>query len=296
MSDQRFWSHLSEIGGLQNVWWYTALALPAALVAGFALVMVTLAARQVERTPTLFFLLLLGCVPLIMILPSSYAAWRPQAAVGLVGLEWPASVSLFPNQSAETLGVYLSFLAQLGLTGAIVGLVMAMIATTATAATANVPVLSPAARQITQVVRDKTQRLRRSGTAGAASSRLSATNSPYGYVEVLTGLHTGNQFALRPGDTLGRKECDILLTDSVASRHHATFEVDEHLQTTITDQQSANGLYVYRVDESGAERRYDLADGQPFALRSDDIVTLGDPDHPEDGPLSVKLRFTRAHF
>lgn len=162
----------------------------------------------------------------------------------------------------------------------------------------NVPVISTTAKQITQVVRDKTQRFRRNKDDSASLSRLDQASCPYGRLEVLTGIHAGNQFAIRPGNTLGRKECDIVITDSATSRLHARFDVDDHLQTTITDQQSANGLFVYRIDMSGVEQKYDIGamEGRSFALYSSDVITLGDPDHEDDGQFAVKIRFDREHF
>lgn len=298
MDEQVFWQQLSNLGGLQQVWWYTALATPALLVGGVALLVMVFASRHIEQKLTVFLLCLLACIPLLLIVPSFWAGFRPRAALAFAGVPWPGATNQLPRQVAQTLSVYLGVLAQLGITGAVTGLLIALGGLTITASSTNVPVLSTAARQVTQVVRDKTQRFRRSPTADGARTAGSSLSSPYGRFEVLTGAHTGTQIALRPGNTIGRKECDIVLSDSIVSRQHARIEVDEHRQTTLADLQSANGLFVYRTDETGVEQKHDLSalNGLPFALRSGDQIAFGDPDHPEDGANAVKLRFDHEYF
>lgn len=294
MDEQLFWQQLNNLGGFQHAWWYNAFATPAMLTSLFALIMVTLAVRQIEHKVTMFLLFLLASVPIVLIVPSFYTTLRPQEALQIIGMEWPSAANKVPRQALQTLSLYLDFLAQLGVTGAVLGVLIGLGALTTTASTSNVPVISTAARQITQVVRDRTQRLRRS-LGPTSSTQLDTKNCPYGLLEVLDGAHKGKQAAVRPGHTLGRQECDILITDAVASRKHARLGVDDHNQTTIADQQSANGLFVYRTDEVGMRQKHDLTTGTPFVLRSGDIVTLGDPDG-DDGQYVVRLRFERDYM
>jgi hypothetical protein len=298
MDERAFWQSLSTLGGLQQSWWYNALALPSLMVAVFAILMMVIALRNAQRKIIIFLLLLFACAPLVLILPSVYAALWPRDALGMIGMAWPSAANQFPRQSAQTLGSYLGLLAQLGVAGAVIATLTSLGSLSVAAATVNVPVISTAARHITQVVRDKTQRFRRGQQTGAVGAQLSRSNCPYGMLEVLNGKHAGNQIAIRPGNTLGRKEADIVITDPITSRLHARFDVDNHRQTTIADNQSANGLFVCRMDERGVEQKHDIGalGGAPFALRSGDIIALGDPEHPEDGQHAVKLRFDHDFF
>lgn len=87
MSEQLFWAHLSDLGGLQNVWWYTGLTTPALLVAVFALFTTTLAIRQNEGKLSMFFLPLLACIPLLFIVPSFYVTTQPRGVLSFIGME-----------------------------------------------------------------------------------------------------------------------------------------------------------------------------------------------------------------
>ena len=298
MSEYQFWQYLTTLGGLQNGWWYSALVTPAILLAISVVALTAVAARQTERKLLLFVLMVVACAPIVLISPSFYAAQQPAGALELVGLSWPDAPNQFSRQSAQTLGLYLNFLAQLGIIGSVFATMLGLGSLSMVASTTNVPVISTAARQVTQVVRDKTQRFRRNMSDTGTRAALAVTNCPYGRLEVLNGIHTGNQIAVRPGNTLGRKECDIIITDSVTSRLHARFDVDEHRRTTVADQQSANGLFVIRLDELSVEQIHDVGalNGLPFALRSGDVLVLGDTAHPEDGQYAVKLRFDHDHF
>ncbi|MEM8535618.1 MAG: FHA domain-containing protein [Chloroflexota bacterium] len=295
MEEYLFWQHLRDLGGLHNSWWYTAAALPALIIGSVTLLMMLVSVRRLERKVMVFLLLLLACLPLVLIGPSAYVAFQPREAVGLVGMSWPLDQSQFPRPTAQALSQYLSVLTSMGIVGAVIGVLCTMGSLTMTASVVNVPVVSTAARQITQVMKDTTRRLRRQ-TTPAPTAQMDSASCPYGRLEVLNGAHMGNQFAIRPGDTLGRKECDMVITDSVTSRQHARFDTNDQGQTTVADQQSANGLFVHRVDATGTTQKHDLGamGGQSFPLRSGDVVTLGDPDHPEDGEHAVKLRFEQT--
>ncbi len=298
MSEQALWHQLNTLGGLQHGWWYNAVVTPALFVSIGALLLMVWAGRQVERKMSLFLLCCVACVPPLLIVPSFYVALEPRYAMAYAGLPWPSAPNQLPRQATQSLTIYLGTLAQLGITGAIVGLMFGLGSLSVSASASNVPGLSGAARQITQVVRDKTQRFRRNanGTDQAAVSSLLST--PYGRLTVLTAPHTGTQFAVRPRNTIGRKECDIVLSNVIVSKQHAQLDVDEHGQTTIADQGSANGLFVYRLTVAGVDERHDLGvlNGQPFTLQSGDTIALGDPDHPDDGEHAVKLRFDRDRF
>ncbi len=298
MSEQAFWQQLNSLGGLQHGWWYNGLVTPALIVSLVLLLLVVFAARHIERKFSLFLLHLAACLPLLLIVPSFYVALQPRKALAYTGLPWPHAANDFPRQATESLSMYLGILAQLGITGAVLALMFGLGSLTATASSTNVPILSTATRQITQVVRDKTQRFRRSGNTGHPQPLGSTLSSPYGRLTVLSGPHAGTQFAVRPRNMIGRKECDIVLSDAVVSKTHALLDVDEHRQTTIADQASANGLFVYRGAEGGAGEKHDLGalNGQPFALQSGDTIALGDPDHAEDGAYAVKLRFDHDDF
>ncbi len=298
MSEHAFWQQLNSLGGLQHGWWYNGIVTPALIVSLVALLLVVVAARYIERKFSLLLLHLGACLPLLLIVPSFYVALQPRQALAYTGLPWPHAANDFPRQATQSLSIYLGILAQMGITGTAIALMFGLGGLTATAASTNVPIFSTAARQITQVVRDKTQRFRRSGNPRDPQPVGSTLSSPYGRLTVLTGPHAGTQFAVRPRNTIGRKECDIVLSDSVVSKTHAQLDVDEHRQTTIADQASANGVFVYRGAEAGADKKHDIGalNGQPFALHSGDTIALGDPDHADDGAYAVKLRFDHDDF
>ena len=292
METQHFWQQLVMLGGLHSDWWYSGLAIPALLLALGSLAITLIAIRANEGLTRIFIPVQIACLPLLLIMPSAYAAARPDLLLGMLGQPWPQSAGL-PRESALALAQQLNLLSQLGLIGALSALLIACGGMIAIGATSDLPPISGPARQITQIVRDKTQRFRRD--QALPSALLNGASCPYGWLEVLNGNHAGNQFAIRPGNTLGRRECDIVLSDAVASRLHARFELDEQ-QTLLADQQSANGLYVYRLDSAGAQHKLELAllPKQRLALQSGDVIALGDPDHAEDGQFAVRLRFHEA--
>ncbi len=121
---------------------------------------------------------------------------------------------------------------------------------------------------------------------------------PYGRIEVLTGTHCASQFAVWPDATIGSKAAHILLVDPVVSPLHVRFDVDEHRQTTIVDQESNQGLFVYRIDKTGVGHKYKVASvkEKAFVLQAGDVLTLGDPDNVQDALYPVTVLFDHPYF
>jgi len=64
------------------------------------------------------------------------------------------------------------------------------------------------------------------------------------YLEVLEGTEAGAKFEIRKlSTTIGRKDCDIILSDPAVSARHCTIEVSKE-DITIYDNNSTNGTFV----------------------------------------------------
>jgi len=129
------------------------------------------------------------------------------------------------------------------------------------------------------------------------SHHLQLDACPYGRLEVLTGKHCAQQWAVRPDWTLGAAGCAAQLADAVVHGVRLFFDRDLHFQTVVTNMGSTP-VQVYRpaTQELNIEYRVYALTPTPFALRSNDLLVIGDLQHAGDERYVVQIRFKHAWF
>ena len=131
----------------------------------------------------------------------------------------------------------------------------------------------------------------------APPHHLKLAACPYGRLEVLTGKHCAQHWAVQPDLTLGAAGCAAQLSDAVMDGVCLVFDRDAHGQTVVVNA-GATPVHVYRPTAHGMEITYRVyaLTAKPFALRSDDLLVVGDLQHAGNERYGVQIRFEHPYF
>ncbi len=261
MNSFEFWAHMQSYAQMSRLWWFTFAALPAMIVAGGAYLLMAFGLRRKRGAPIIFFWLMVASVPALLTFPSFYVSTSLDAALAQVSFHMPASAQEFPLTSARQIGAALDTLGLYGIVGAALSLVVLF----AASLVGEVPVASQYAQHISQAFTKAMTRAVNPGRKGTLSGQ-------HGVLRVIQGSASGTQYVVRSG-TIGKQEADILITDTIISRHHARLDVSD-AAVRIADIGSTNGTYVVR----GGQEYEIPASG--FDLAPNDTIFLGPPSMP----------------
>lgn len=274
-----FWDVLTARGQLTHAWWYDTAVMPVMVMTSFFYLLMWGALWQEKKIPVMYLWMVIAGIPLVLIIPSFYIHYAPFDALAYAGFTPPTTIQQFDLNTARMVGSVLNQIAQIGLMGTALDLVVLVAILIVGRRSAPEPV-----KKFTQTVSQAFTRT--FGRRGQSSERAIA--SPHGYVEVLNGHHKGTQFGVNPRAILGKSaDVAIVITDAVVSRRHARFDVREgQVFLCETDKPSTNGTFVQKKDTQDFKN----VDAAGIALASGDTISLGDSDDHN----SVRLVYHKA--
>jgi hypothetical protein len=183
---------------------------------------------------------------------------------------------------ALELSAALEQVATLGIIGATLA-VVSMVASVMVGGYA--PQLTRAISSTVMTVTDSVSRTMAAVTGVVGGGRKRTVRSPHGVLVVeRSTAHSGTEYAVRDTFVIGKKDADIIVTDSIVSRRHARLLV-QNSQVLIEDLGSTNGTFIRRSGGLVIE-----VNGSPEVLEDGDEVLLGPPDEPS----AVVLRYKRG--
>ncbi len=280
MNDYQLWRYLEQFAELRNGWWYTITALPAMILAVSAYVLMIIAMRKQSNRAIAALWLLFAGIPVVLVVPSFYVSLGLGQAAQQIGFVVPMREQDMVRAVALELSAALDQVATLGIIGATLA-VVSMVASVMVGGYA--PQLARAIRSTVMTVTARTVAAV-SGVGGGGRKRT--VRSPHGVLVVeRSTAHSGTEYAVRDTFVIGKKDADIIVTDSTVSRRHARLLV-QNSQVLIEDLGSTNGTFIRRSGGLVIE-----VNGSPEALEDGDEVLLGPPDEPS----VVVLRYKRGN-
>lgn len=273
------WERLHREGGLSYSWWYGGAVLPVAMVAScvFLFTWYTITRRE-ESWAALVRWLALGTTPFILVLPSYYATVALPQTLDWIWEEPPRRVQDLSVDTLQTLASHLKTLAQFGLLGAGLALVLLVAGLLRLRYGPFVPGAARGASSNSTGDKSSITEIFLPPVDESGGDEARMIEDRHGVLKVMCGQRQENKFSVFPDSVIGKKNtATIIIPDRIVSGEHAAFLVNES-QTLLKDLESSNGTYLRR---GGPDQPPVRIRGNPVPLEHEDRIYLGHPSYKE---------------